>query len=768
MEFANVQLSTQLQELCSFANSVAAEMSHRFLTTEHILYAYTKISAGQALLEQANIDIEWLALQLEEALEEHAAYPEASTAYSSTDEDAQEHAISISQSPSLIRVFDHMMRTALQQNSTNYGTIKVGVVELFLSLYAAGEQTYSVQLLNAVDLPEATANTYFKKNQTSKSTAKSDKTQAKSTILDQLTIKLTSKALAHQLDPVVGRNSELDRLTHILCRRKKCNPLLIGEPGVGKTSIVEGLAQRIAEAKVPEQLLKSEIFSLNVSALTAGTKMRGDFEEKMNQLITALRQQPNAILFIDEIQLLFGAGASTGSAGDASSLLKPILTDSTIKVIGATTFEEAKKHLEKDPAFVRRFQRITVDEPSEDETIQILEGLKPAYEKFHELKLTTAHLQQCVQLSQQYLHDRKLPDKAIDLMDEIATAASLQKTSVSDRIIRETVAKIAKIPVQLMVDDTDFTSLSKLEPTLLQTIFGQNAAVNSVTRCVKRAKLGFKNRQKPIGSFLFTGPTGVGKTELAKQLAIATGSVLQRFDMSEYMEKHAVARLIGAPPGYVGFDQGGLLTEAISKTPNAVVLLDEIEKAHPDLFNILLQVMDNGTLTDTNGKVVSFRNTVIIMTSNTGARELTAASIGFGAESLTKPNTAVSKTFSPEFRNRLDAIIEFKTLDAELMTKLVDKFIGDLSQQLQEHQLSITLDESAVSYFATNGYHPQFGARPLARLIQEKLSDQLADRLIDGELTRGDQLSVSCVDNEIIIGQTKESEKMYVSATAKN
>lgn len=555
-------------------------------------------------------------------------------------------------------------------------------------------------------------------------------------------VDLNEKAMTGEVDPLIGREAEVERAIQILCRRQKNNPLLVGDPGVGKTAIAEGLARKIVEGDVPQILLDATIFSLDMGALLAGTRYRGDFEERLKQVLKDLAAIPHAVLFIDEIHTIIGAGATSGGAMDASNLLKPALQNGSLRCMGSTTFKEYKQHFEKDRALVRRFQKIDVNEPSIDDAIKILNGLKPSYESHHNVKFTNDAIKSAVELSSRYIGDRKLPDKAIDVIDEAGAAQMLLPESKRKKIIgvkeiEAVVAKIARIPAKSVSKD-DLEGLRTLQSDLNRVVFGQEPAIEALSSAVKLARAGLRDYRKPVGSYLFAGPTGVGKTEAAKQLAETLGVEMIRFDMSEYMERHTVSRLIGAPPGYVGFDQGGLLTDAIDQHPHCVLLLDEIEKAHPDLYNILLQIMDNGQLTDTNGKKIDFCNVILIMTTNAGSADAARESIGFGrGKREGEEDEAMKRLFTPEFRNRLDSIIHFAPLSPETVGNIVDKFIVQMEAQLTERQVEIELSEKARSWLAIRGYDSAMGARPLARLIQEKIKKPLSEELLFGKLKNG-------------------------------
>jgi len=565
--------------------------------------------------------------------------------------------------------------------------------------------------------------------------------------LDAYTLNLNAQALVGKIDPLIGRDRELERVIQTLCRRRKNNPLLVGEAGVGKTAIAEGLARRIVEGEVPDVLRECQVYALDMGALLAGTKYRGDFEQRLKAVLKQLFENANAILFIDEIHTLIGAGAASGGTLDASNLLKPALSTGQLKCIGATTYNEYRGIFEKDHALSRRFQKIDVVEPSIEETVAILRGLKSRFEAHHGIKYTVGALESAAELSARYINDRHLPDKAIDVIDEAGAAQRIQPKSKQKKVINKSeiediIAKIARIPLTQISND-DRSSLKNLDRDLKSVVFGQDPAIDALAAAIKMARSGLGNPSKPIGSFLFSGPTGVGKTEVARQLAYCMGIELIRFDMSEYMERHAVSRLIGAPPGYVGFDQGGLLTEAISKKPYAVLLLDEIEKAHPDIFNILLQVMDHGTLTDNNGRKADFRNVVIIMTTNAGAESLNKTSIGFSSNQTAGDEMAdIKRMFTPEFRNRIDAMISFKSLDHEVILRVVDKFLMQLEEQLHEKKVEAVFTDALKAHLAKKGFDPMMGARPMARLIQDTIRRALADELLFGKLAGGGKVTV--------------------------
>lgn len=586
--------------------------------------------------------------------------------------------------------------------------------------------------------------------------------------LKQFTVDLNEKAKNGKVDPLIGRGPEVDRTVQILCRRSKNNPLYVGDPGVGKTAIAEGLARKIVEGDVPDVLKPAVIYSLDMGALLAGTRYRGDFEERLKQVVNELEKLPDAILFIDEIHTVIGAGATSGGAMDASNLLKPALSGGTIRCIGSTTYKEFRNHFEKDRALLRRFQKIDVNEPTIEDTIKILAGLRSAFENHHSVKYTPDAIKSAVELSARYINDRKLPDKAIDVIDEVGAMQMLvppskRKKTITPKEIEAVIATMARIPPKTVSTD-DKKVLETLDTDLKRVVFGQNKAIENLSSAIKLSRAGLRDPEKPIGCYLFTGPTGVGKTEVAKQLASILGIPLQRFDMSEYMERHSVSRLIGAPPGYVGYDQGGLLTDAVDQNPHAVLLLDEIEKAHPDLYNILLQVMDNGKLTDHHGKTVDFRNVILIMTTNAGASDMARETLGFG--NLTREGEdeqAVQRMFTPEFRNRLDAVVPFGYLPPEVVARVVDKFILQLELQLADRDVHIKLDDAARQWLTDKGYDKLYGARPMSRLIQEKIKQPLAEELLFGKLVHGGEVTVKLKDGalsfEIVPAAPKKPRK---------
>ncbi len=581
--------------------------------------------------------------------------------------------------------------------------------------------------------------------------------------LDAYCVNLNEKAAKGRIDPLIGREAEVERTIQVLCRRNKNNPLYVGDPGVGKTAIAEGLARRIIHEEVPEVLRNAVIFALDMGALLAGTRYRGDFEERLKGVMAELEATEGAILFIDEIHTMIGAGATSGGTMDASNILKPALQSGTLRCMGSTTYKEYRNHFEKDHALSRRFQKIDINEPSIEDTVKILKGLKPYFEEHHKVRYTHESLKKAVELSVRYITDRKLPDKAIDVIDEVGASRMLlpeakRRKTVTVKDMEKIVAMIARIPPKNISSD-DRKALKTLERDLKAMVFGQDKAIEALASAIKLARAGLREPEKPIGSYLFTGPTGVGKTEVARQLALILGVELTRFDMSEYMERHSVSRLIGAPPGYVGFDQGGLLTDAVDKQPHTVLLLDEIEKAHPDLFNILLQVMDHGKLTDHTGKSVDFRNVILIMTTNAGSAELAKPSIGFEREEREGDDKeAIDRMFTPEFRNRLDATIGFSSLTPEIMSRIVDKFVIELETQLMDRNVAIELTDKARRWLARKGYDKTFGARPLARVIQERIKTPLAEEMLFGKLAKGGVVSVDIKDGKVVFDYLKPSD----------
>jgi ATP-dependent Clp protease ATP-binding subunit ClpA len=736
----------EVQITFSLAVREAQRRRHEYLTTEHILYAMLLEEHGKDLIAACGGDIEALKGQLEKYFSEHLESIVE-------DPDAVPE-----QTIGLQRV---LQRAVLHLHSAGKKEITIG--DLLAAMFAE-KNAYAVHFLEEqgvsrldvlnfishgvtrVSRPNGASQAQTSAQPGGGSQQKTNEGGGESNQdpLALFTVDLVGKARQGRIDPLIGRDAELERTVQVLCRRRKNNPIFVGEAGVGKTAMAEGLALMISEERVPDILSNCQIFALDMGALLAGTKFRGDFEERLKSVVKALEQHPDAILFIDEIHTVVGAGATSGGSLDASNILKPVLAGGDFRCIGSTTYEEYKNLFEKDRALSRRFQKIDIVEPSIEETVDILKGLKDRYEEHHGVTYTEEALVAAAELSARHINFRHLPDKAIDVIDEAGAAmrlAGVRVVNLDD--VERVVAGIARIP-ERSVSTSDRRRLKTLARDLKRQVFGQEEAVEALSRAVLRARAGLGHPDKPTGSFLFTGPTGVGKTEAARQLALQLGVEFIRFDMSEYMEKHSVSRLIGAPPGYVGFDQGGLLTDAVIKQPYAVLLLDEIEKAHPDLFSVLLQVMDHGSLTDNNGKKADFRNVVLIMTSNAGAREMSANPIGFGKEEAGSPRQAVERTFSPEFRNRLDAIIPFHGLGKETMLKIVDKFIGQLRERLSDRQVKLVISNAARADLARRGYDPRFGARPLSRLIQTEISDAIAQEILFGALRSGGEVRIGC------------------------
>ncbi|MDI3281985.1 ATP-dependent Clp protease ATP-binding subunit ClpA [Polyangium sp. 15x6] len=746
-----MKISPEVEIAFKLATHEAIRRRHEYVTVEHLLYALTFDEETANVIRKAGGDLPKLKKRLERFLEEEIeALP---------DHVDNEPVVSIG--------FQNVVgRAAVHVQNTNQKELKGANV---LVAVFSERDSPAVQMLREADVQRLDVVNFLshgiaKDGQDDEigpedategadaAEAEGEGRESRRDPLASFTVNLNKEAESGRIDPLVGRTIELERTIQVLARRRKNNPLLIGDAGVGKTAIAEGLAMKIVKGDVPHAIKGATIYALDMGALIAGTRYRGDFENRLKGVLKALEKQPGAILFIDEIHTIIGAGAASGGTMDASNLLKPALASGRLRCIGATTFQEYRGHLERDSALARRFQRIEINEPSVDETRQILEGLRKHYEEFHKVKFTDSALEAAAKLSDRYLRDRRLPDKAIDLLDEAGAAARLahgEDYTVDVPDIEIVVAKMAQIPPR-QVSTSDRAQLKDLQKELEGVVFGQAEAVSQLASAIKLSRAGLRSPEKPIGSFLFTGPTGVGKTELAKQLAKVMGIEFLRFDMSEYQERHTVSRLIGAPPGYVGFDRGGLLTEAIAKTPHAVLLLDEIEKAHPDIFQVLLQVMDHGTLTDNNGKKSSFRHVVLIMTSNVGARELTQTRLGFGERgNVGDDDRAFKNVFSPEFRNRLDARIMFKPLDPSVMGSIVDKFIREIEALVGDKGVSIQVTDAAREYLAKKGYDPAFGARPLGRVIERELKPRLGDEILFGELEHGGKAVVDLKDGAL-------------------
>ncbi len=745
-----MMLTTELQMTLQASLREAKKRRHEFATPEHILYALLFSDAGAEIILACGGDIESLQENLEDFFDTKLTrLPE--------DKNIQPQQ-SIGFQRVIQRAITHVERS--EGDIVDFGDILASIFEephSHAAYYLAYEGITRLDILEYISHGQ---DDLFEENEADdEEDFASPRAKKKQSALQTFAVNLIEKAANGKIDPLIGRRHEIERTMHVLCRRTKNNPIFVGESGVGKTAIAEGLALRIHNGEVPEILIDAEIWALDMGALLAGTKFRGDFEARLKGVISDIQQHKNAILFIDEIHTVVGAGSTSGSSMDASNILKPFLASGDVRCIGSTTYDEYKNHFEKDHAFSRRFQKIEITEPTVEETVQILNGLKSRYESFHNVKYTKPALQAAVELSAKYINDRFLPDKAIDVMDEAGASFRLQpqhkrRHTVNVADVEKVVARIARIPAR-KTSFNEKRQLENLEHNLKDVIYGQDHAIESMVTAIKRSRAGLGRPEKPIGNFLFAGPTGVGKTEVARQLAIQLGVHFERFDMSEYMEKHAVARLIGAPPGYVGFDQGGLLTDAIRKHPYTVLLLDEIEKAHEDLFNILLQVMDHGTLTDNTGRKADFRNTILIMTSNAGAREMSARGIGFGEQESGKSDKAIERQFSPEFRNRLDGIIHFNHLNTEIVEQIVEKFIRELQVQLIDKKVTIEVTTAATSWLAKKGYDPIYGARPLDRVIQENIKSKLADEILFGKLEKGGRVRID-LDQETLVFDFQE------------
>ena len=745
--------STSLEKSIHSAISLANEKKHEFATLEHLLLALIKEKDARRVLEACNVDIkvltEKLKTFLDEKLEGLISDLEGAEAVPTT---------------GFQRV---IQRAAIHVQSS--GRTEVTGANVLVAIFAERE-SHAAFFLQEQDMTRYDAvnfiahgvakNPKFSESRTlsdqpndHEPTAEEEKDLGEKA-LEKYCINLNERSKDGEIDPLIGRHFEIERCIQILSRRRKNNPILVGDPGVGKTAIAEGLARKIVRNEAPKVISKATVFALDMGSLLAGTRYRGDFEERLKQVMTELEQHSDAILFIDEIHTLVGAGATSGGAMDASNLLKPALQKGNLRCMGSTTYKEYRQHFEKDRALARRFQKIDVNEPSPDDAIKILGGLKTYFEKHHAIRFTNEAIKAAVDLSVKYINDRKLPDKAIDVIDEAGAAQALfpenkKKKTIGIKEIENIVANIARIPPKSISKD-DASLLMDLEKSLKRVVFGQDTAINALSSAIKLSRAGLRDHGKPIGNYLFSGPTGVGKTEVARQLADNLEVELLRFDMSEYMEKHAVSRLIGAPPGYVGFDQGGLLTDGVDQKPYCVLLLDEIEKAHPDVYNILLQVMDHGKLTDHNGKSVNFQNVVIIMTTNAGAMEQAKEAIGFTrSEREDEDTSAIERLFSPEFRNRLDATIKFNPLPKSVILQVVDKFILQLEAQLLDRNVSIELSRKAAEWLAEKGYDSKMGARPLSRLIQEEIKKPLADDLLFGKLSKGGMVKVLIKENKI-------------------
>jgi ATP-dependent Clp protease ATP-binding subunit ClpA len=738
--------SRSLEQSLHRALAKANERHHEYATLEHLLLALTEDQDAAAVMRACNVDLDVLRQSLITYIDN-----ELDNLIVEGGEDAKPTA-----------GFQRVIQRAVIHVQSS-GREQVTGANVLVAIFAERE-SHAAYFLQEQDMTRLDAVSYIShgiakrpgssENRTVRgSDEEADGKKAERGVkkgheaLDAYCVDLNKKARAGKIDPLIGRQAELERTIQILCRRQKNNPLFVGDPGVGKTAIAEGLALKIVTGDVPEVLQNCTIFALDMGTLLAGTRYRGDFEERLKAVVSELEAHEGAILFIDEIHTVIGAGATSGGSMDASNLLKPALASGALRCMGSTTYKEFRTYFEKDRALLRRFQKIDVNEPTVEDAVKILRGLKPYFEDYHKVRYTNEAIRASVELSAKYINDRKLPDKAIDVIDEVGAAQMLlpearRRKTIGVREVEAVVAKIARIPPK-SVSKSDRESLKSLETDLKRMVYGQDQAIDALSSAIKLARAGLREPEKPIGSYLFSGPTGVGKTEVARQLAMTMGVELIRFDMSEYMERHTVSRLIGAPPGYVGFDQGGLLTDAIDQHPHAVLLLDEIEKAHPDLFNILLQVMDHGKLTDHNGKQIDFRNVVLIMTTNAGASEMSKTAIGFGRTTREgEDEEAIKRLFTPEFRNRLDAIIPFAPLTPEIIQRVVDKFVAQLETQLLDRNVTIALTDEARAWLAEKGFDPLFGARPLGRVIQEHIKKPLADDLLFGKLSRGGRVLV--------------------------
>ncbi len=748
--------STTLEQAIHAALALANERRHEFATLEHLLLSLLDETDAVHVMQACDVDLAELRITLTEYIDEELANLV-------TDIDGSE-AVPTAAFQRVIQ------RAAIHVQSS--GRTEVTGANVLVAIFAERESN-AAYFLQEQDMTRYDA-VNFIAHGVAKDPAFGEQRpvagaddpeeempgvtegEAKESALDKYCVDLNAKSREGDIDPLIGRDSEVERCIQVLCRRRKNNPLLVGDPGVGKTAIAEGLARRIVSGETPEILSETTIYSLDLGALLAGTRYRGDFEERLKAVIKELEAHPDAVLFIDEIHTVIGAGATSGGAMDASNLLKPALQGGKLRTMGSTTYKEFRQHFEKDRALARRFQKIDVNEPSIDDSIKILKGLKPYFEEHHSVRYTSDAIKTAVELAERYINDRKLPDKAIDVIDEAGAAqhllsAAKRRKTIGTKEIEAVVAKIARIPPKNVSKD-DAEVLKDLETSLKRVVFGQDKAIEALASAIKLSRAGLREPEKPIGNYLFSGPTGVGKTEVAKQLADTLGVELIRFDMSEYMEKHAVSRLIGAPPGYVGFDQGGMLTDGVDQHPHCVLLLDEIEKAHPDVYNILLQVMDHGELTDHNGRTVSFRNVILIMTSNAGAAEQAQAAIGFGRDRREGEDTAaIERTFTPEFRNRLDAVISFAPLPKEVILQVVDKFVLQLEAQLMDRHVAIELTRPAAEWLANKGYDDKMGARPLGRVIQEHIKKPLAEELLFGKLAKGGLVKVGLKGGKLVL-----------------
>jgi len=748
-------LDKELELTLNNAFREARELRHEFMTVEHLLLALLDNPSATQVLDACGANLNGLHSDLVSFIQENSPIIE--------EDDDRETQPTLGFQRVLQRAVFHVQSSGKKEVSGANVLIAIFGERESHAAYFLSQQ--NVARLDAVNfLSHGIAKIDDDGNEENFNDIEEDKRHddAGSNPLEAYAVNLNEEAIAGKIDPLIGRQHEIQRTIQILCRRRKNNPLYVGEAGVGKTAIAEGLAKLIVDGEVPDVLMDSVIYSLDLGALLAGTKYRGDFEKRLKSVISQLKKQDGSVLFIDEIHTIIGAGATSGGVMDASNIIKPVLSSGDLKCIGSTTYQEYRGIFEKDRALARRFQKIDVEEPSIDETVKILQGLKSRFEDHHKIRYTNQALRTAAELTERYINDRHLPDKAIDVIDEAGAAqqllpASKRKKTIGVHDIENIIAKIARIPAKT-VNSSDKDVLKNLERNLKIVVFGQDEAISTLANAIKMSRSGLGNPQKPIGNFLFAGPTGVGKTEVTKQLAMQMGIELVRFDMSEYMERHTVSRLIGAPPGYVGFDQGGLLTDAINKQPHCVLLLDEIEKAHPDVFNILLQVFDHGTLTDANGRKIDFRNVIIVMTTNAGAARMSRSSVGFtNQDHASDAMESIKQIFSPEFRNRLDAIIQFNSLDKRTISNVVDKFLIELEAQLDEKKVTVEITEEAREWMAEHGYDKIMGARPMARLIQDKIKRPLAEELLFGELEHGGHVVVSIENAELKV-EIKEEE----------